>query len=274
MINIFSFFSGLGFLDLGFETTEFNIVYVNEIHKPFLEAYKYSREKLGISSPLFGYDHCSIEDLFNGKHQSHLTDSIKISKKNELVGFIGVPPCPDFSVGGKNRGRHGDNGKLSSSYINAIISFKPDFFLFENVKGLWRTKKHREFYEDLKKDLFNAGYILTERLINTIEYSAPQDRERILLFGLHISIAEEMKLEFNKLLKTFSSDYFEWGKFAQYPNKSAFSYNWPTINDFEIDSISNPPKISPLNLPFNIILIKTMCLIILIPFIVFNLVLD
>ena len=37
---IFSFFSGAGFLDLGFEKSNFEIAYVNEYHLPFLEAYK------------------------------------------------------------------------------------------------------------------------------------------------------------------------------------------------------------------------------------------
>ncbi|MCG3367226.1 DNA cytosine methyltransferase, partial [Neisseria meningitidis] len=40
---IFSFFSGAGFLDLGFELSGFDIAFVNEVHPPFLEAYKYSR---------------------------------------------------------------------------------------------------------------------------------------------------------------------------------------------------------------------------------------
>jgi DNA (cytosine-5)-methyltransferase 1 len=36
--SIFSFFAGAGFLDLGFETSGFNIVYVNEISPAFMEA--------------------------------------------------------------------------------------------------------------------------------------------------------------------------------------------------------------------------------------------
>ncbi|WP_200850688.1 DNA cytosine methyltransferase, partial [Klebsiella pneumoniae] len=70
-----------------------------------------------------------------------------------LIGFIGGPPCPDFSVAGKNKGRDGENGKLSQSYIDIIVEMKPDFFLFENVKGLYRTLKHREFFEHLKEQL-------------------------------------------------------------------------------------------------------------------------
>ena len=42
-IKIFSFFSGCGFLDLGFEKNGYEIVLVNEFFKPFLDAYKYAR---------------------------------------------------------------------------------------------------------------------------------------------------------------------------------------------------------------------------------------
>lgn len=83
-----------------------------------------------------------------------------------MVGFIGEPPCPDFSVAGKQRGRDGGNGKLSLSYTKLIIDQMPDFFLFENVKGLWRTKRHRAFFEELKAMLTAAGYVTTERLTN------------------------------------------------------------------------------------------------------------
>jgi site-specific DNA-cytosine methylase len=58
---VFSFFSGAGFLDLGFEDAGFEIAFVNEIHKPFLCGYVHSRKKLGLpelrpESPWFGYD--------------------------------------------------------------------------------------------------------------------------------------------------------------------------------------------------------------------------
>ena len=79
-----------------------------------------------------------------------------------MVGFIGGPPCPDFSIGGKNKGREGENGKLAKSYIDMICRFQPDFFLFENVKGLVKTQKHREYFEELKFELKSNGYIISE----------------------------------------------------------------------------------------------------------------
>lgn len=185
--SIFSFFSGAGFLDLGFATSGFNIVYVNEIFPPFMAAYRYSREMMKLSLPEYGSHYGESSDvtqLFEGIQAQQLCELVQSCRQsNHLVGFIGGPPCPDFSVGGKNRGYVGDQGKLTAAYIELICRNLPDFFLFENVKGLWRTKKHRLFFESIKQQLKQADYVLTERLINAIEYGVPQDRERIILLG-------------------------------------------------------------------------------------------
>ena len=150
-IKIFSFFSGSGFLDLGFEKSGYKVEFVNEFFEPFLSAYKYSREKMHLDKPKYGYWNTNINEYLQERKKElkgYMFDAIS---DGSLVGFIGGPPCPDFSVGGKNKGRNGDNGKLSLSYVNLITEMQPDFFLFENVKGLWRTKRHRQFYEELKK---------------------------------------------------------------------------------------------------------------------------
>jgi len=60
---LFSFFSGAGFMDLGFEKENFPIAFVNEIHKPFLEAYKYSRKNMRMDETIYGYDTSNIEDF-------------------------------------------------------------------------------------------------------------------------------------------------------------------------------------------------------------------
>lgn len=70
MLDVISFFSGIGILDLGFEHAGFNIKMVNEIHKPFLNAYKYSRSKMRINEPEFGYQNRNINDYLNGGKNS------------------------------------------------------------------------------------------------------------------------------------------------------------------------------------------------------------
>lgn len=200
--DIFSFFSGLGFLDLGFEKAGFKVVHVNELHGPFLEAYKHSRQLMGISSPKYGYIPHSIEDALTNKSLSDsLRENIRLSRKaGRTVGFIGGPPCPDFSIAGKQRGSSGDNGKLSKVYADLIYQMEPDWFLFENVKGLWRTKKHRAFYEELKAHL-SEKYSINEKLVNSLWYGVPQDRDRIIMVGFKKPTSR--KLEDKDWIKQF-----------------------------------------------------------------------
>lgn len=182
---IFSFFAGSGFLDLGFEMSGFDVRFVNECHKPFMDAYKYSRTHLNLDEPKYGHHLGSIDEFVSGDKTELLYRLVQEAKSEGMTGFIGGPPCPDFSVAGKNKGSIGENGKLTKVYIEAIVANQPDFFLFENVKGLWRTAKHRAFYEEIKQYLEDSGYVLTDRLTNSIEFGVPQDRDRILMFGIH-----------------------------------------------------------------------------------------
>lgn len=227
---IFSFFSGSGFLDLGFETNGFQVDLVNEFQPAFLKAYQYSRERMGMRKPKYGYFGIDINEFLDVR-KAELQKYIDQARQDgALVGFIGGPPCPDFSVAGKNKGRHGDNGKLSLSYTNLISEMRPDFFLFENVKGLWRTARHRAFYEELKSKLHDSGYATTERLTNALEYGAPQDRDRILLFGAQ-----------SRLLGDLDICNFDWKKYQCYTLSEIKSLNWPETNEFQADIATEPP---------------------------------
>ena len=232
--KLFSFFSGAGFLDLGFEAEGYQVAFVNEYLPAFLDAYKHSRRVLDMEPPEYGYYGGSITDFFSQPTLgSKLTHQVKQARRDgSLVGFVGGPPCPDFSVGGKNRGRHGENGKLSLSYVRLICEQKPDFFLFENVKGLWLTKRHRRFYEELKIQLWNAGYKTAERLINSIEFGVPQDRERIILVGFRDSVTHGREFPFESL----PAGSFPWSKTAKYPAPEVFSLPWPTTHSFAENS--------------------------------------
>jgi len=235
---IFSFFSGSGFLDLGFETSDYKIVFVNEFHRPFVDAYKHSRKKMGIAEPEYGYHCCDIDDfLTNYELLSELKHQINIEKdKGNLVGFIGGPPCPDFSIGGKNKGKEGENGRLTESYIDLICLCKPDYFMFENVKGLWRTKRHREFYDAMKDKLEQNQYSLSDRLTNSIEFGAPQDRDRIILFGVG---AQKLP---NSRKNTELSDLVDWNIAVKYNRDDVLNYSWPTTSEFVQNTKTQNPN--------------------------------
>ncbi len=238
--KIFSFFSGSGFLDLGFHNAGFLIQFVNEFSPSFMKAYKYSRQHLGITAPPYGYSNTDVNEFLDDRREE-LTNYIADARTDgSLIGFIGGPPCPDFSVAGKQRGRDGDNGRLSQSYTDLIIQHHPDFFLFENVKGLWRTAKHRAFYEELKQEISNAGYCLTDRLTNALEYGAPQDRDRILLFGVSRNLFDEGQ--------TDSLEGFNWTKYAQYSMNDIHGIPWPSRSPFIENSKIPMPKGIPAEL--------------------------
>lgn len=237
-LRIFSFFSGAGFLDLGFEKENFEIVFVNEYNKEFLAAYKFARKEMKMKSPRFDYYCGDINDLLSGKLGKQLEKRVEEMKKEGLVGFIGGPPCPDFSIAGKNEGIVGENGMLTNSYKRIILKQEPDFFVFENVKGLWSTQKHRKEYEKIKRSFRRKGYILVDKLINALDYGVPQDRERIILFGIKYNlIDQERRNAVQKLKKEF-----DWGGKEKYRKELRDNCDWPTTQKFVESSVMNQPS--------------------------------
>jgi DNA (cytosine-5)-methyltransferase 1 len=240
-VTIFSFFSGAGFLDLGFEMAGYKVAYVNEVFKPFMDAYKHARHCLHLPEPEYGYYPGSALDFTEGNPKLDLSELVRMTRRNaNLLGFIGGSPCPDFSAGGKNKGREGDHGQLSSTYIDIVCQQEPDFFLFENVEGLWRTKKHRTFYEEIKQRLHKIGYVTTERLINAVEYGVPQDRNRIILIGFRKEILTQIGIALDGV--DLSPGVFPWEKYIVYPKSKVFACPWSDKNPFQEDSILERPK--------------------------------
>lgn len=229
---IFSFFSGVGILDLGFQEAGFNIVFVNEFQTNFLKAYKFARKNRSYLAPRYGYHVGDINDFLSGDKAVDFSKYIDDARqRGETIGFIGGPPCPDFSVAGKNKGRDGDNGKLAKSYIEMILKYSPDFFLFENVKGLIKTNRHREYYDELKGNLITGHYILSDRLVNALAYGVPQDRERIILIGIRQGSTVSKRVVF-----TDSSFAFPWSLGLPYDTATVKSLVWPETQTFKQDS--------------------------------------
>ena len=241
-MNLFSFFSGAGFLDLGFELQgNYNVVFVNEFHRAFNYVYQYARNNMGIPAPHYGHHIENILHYMDGRHPEMLQalqEMVEDSKQHELTGFIGGPPCPDFSVAGRNRGQDGENGRLSGTYCDLICHLHPDFFLFENVKGLYRTARHRAFFEELKNKFVSHGYYLTEQLINSLEFGAPQDRERIILIGFSQEMIDNMGFETNE----HQIVGFPWDNHKLYNIEEVKAIPWPTKSPYRENIPTQMPE--------------------------------
>lgn len=217
-IEVYSFFAGMGILDLGFEKAGFNITFVNEINSRYLEGYKYLRKDFSVT-PKYGFCNKDINYLLINDNWDKIFGKEANNKK--IIGFIGGPPCPDFSKAGKNAGESGEYGQLTDSYIELILKRKPDFFVFENVSGLYTTKKHRTFYEKIKSSLRKSGYAIFDSVENALWYGVPQDRERLIMIG------------FKK--KTFGAGLnYTIGTKRIYEDKDIENAQWPSETPFKL----------------------------------------
>lgn len=239
--GMFSFFTGAGFLDLGFEDADFNTLSANEIDRDFARVYTYSRERLKKAPPEFGLQVESIADyLDNNGRKAWLSGKMKEARKRfRWVGFVGGPPCPDFSVAGKQAGAVGKHGHLSQIYADAICAFHPDFFVFENVKGLLKTAKHRAFFDALIRQFQSAGYATDWRLLNALWYGVPQDRERVILFGVLKKRLKESGRTDGGYLKNVL-----WGEWFTYDPEALERITWPGQSPFrENEALAPPPGV-------------------------------
>lgn len=239
-IPLISFFTGGGFLDMGFEKAGFNICWTNEANPVFADLYSFGMSRWRQSlNPAAGEsrisENRSIEDIY----APQIVKSAFPEKRARFFGVIGGPPCPDFSVGGKNKGGKGINGRLSKTYVHRICKIKPSFFVFENVSGLYNTKIHREFLEKLEHRLENAGYCLDLRILNALELGVPQDRERLIMVGIKRSIVNKC---LGKKIDVKERGWFPWPKKQKYTNAKE-KYSWP-----EIIKAGNSPR-KPRNIP-------------------------
>ena len=182
VIGFVSLFSGLGALDLGLESAGPTVLAV-EKHQAFAEAFTHARETMGVDAPPVVVD--DVGTLL-GDRRGQLAEAVETAReKYGVAAIVGGPPCPDFSIAGKQAGSAGINGRLTEVFVDVVLDAKPDVMVFENVKGLVSTSSHREFYDGLKDRLRNGGYALTDRVLNALDYGVAQDRERIFLIGFN-----------------------------------------------------------------------------------------
>ena len=206
-IPILSFFSGGGFLDMGFEKAGFDIVFSNEIDEDFAQFYKeamssWSGEKREVSK---------ISDI----------DEVSTKKVKKMVkgrfGIIGGPPCQDFSIQGSKNGFDGLRGTLTYHYYERIMDLQPDFFLMENVPGLVLLNKTKKAFNAIL-DLFREEYLISTERFNALHYGVPQHRERLFVFGVKKSLIKD------STLYMLNDLWFNW-PVPTYP-KAETSYNW------------------------------------------------
>ncbi|MDM8350776.1 DNA cytosine methyltransferase [Pseudomonas sp. sp1636] len=185
-----SLFSGAMGLDLGLEMAGFEAGVCVENDKEAVSTVRYNRPSL----PIFD---CSIEDVSGDE----LKKAAKFGRSRVPL-VAGGPPCQAFSVFGNRLGIEDARGQLVFEFLRIVEEAKPATFLMENVRGLLSmsitpNKKEllddrripREFFEKgsllnrIFEEFNSIGYHVDCFVVNSVNYGAPQIRERILLIG-------------------------------------------------------------------------------------------
>lgn len=223
-IPLLSFFSGGGFLDMGFEKAGFEVAFSNEIDEDFARFYNegmssWSGEKREVSA-ISDIDEASTKDIER--------------RLKGRFGIIGGPPCQDFSIQGSKNGFDGLRGTLTYHYYERIMDLQPDFFLMENVPGLVLLKKTKKAFNAIL-DLFREEYLISTERLNALHYGVPQNRERLFVFGVKKSLVKDTSLY------TLNDLWFNW-PVPTYP-KAETSFNWgePKGRDLVKKKLPEPP---------------------------------
>ena len=161
-ITLLDLFSGIGGFHLGLKKAGFKIKsYNSEIDKYAIDCYKYNFK----DSKYVG----SVKDVSG-------------SQLPRINGITFGSPCQDFSIAGDRKGMDGERSSLIIEAIRLIKECRPDFFIWENVKGTYSSNSGEDFAAILQAFTNVGGYRLEWQLLNT-SWFLPQNRERIYLVG-------------------------------------------------------------------------------------------
>ena len=225
-IPILSFFTGGGFMDMGFEKAGFEIIFSNEIDKDFAQFY---RE--GMSSWSNESKEITVIDDIENIHSGLIKPYLK-----EGFGIIGGPPCQDFSVQGSKAGFEGLMGTQTYHFYEKIMDLQPTFFLMENVPGLVLLNKTKSAFEKIL-ELFRKNYLISLNKLNSLHFAVPQNRERLFIFGIKKELVEK------KSIRTLNDSWFDWPK-KEFPNAELI-YNWKEpnnkIQEIKENNLAPPP---------------------------------
>jgi DNA (cytosine-5)-methyltransferase 1 len=103
----------------------------------------------------------------------------------ELPDFdvqIGGSPCQDISLAGKRAGLSGLRSRLFFSFVALLRAKQPNYFIFENVKGLLSSNEGWDIAEVINQ-FSEAGYDMWWQVLDASNFGVPQHRERVFIFG-------------------------------------------------------------------------------------------
>lgn len=159
-------FAGIGGFRLGMESAQIQTLWANDISELACQVYQSN----------FGEDSIVLGDI----NRIPLAD---IPKADILAaGF----PCQPFSPAGKKQGvRDRLRGTLFERIVQILENKQPQYFFLENVKRML-TMEGGYHFQTILDALSELDYFIEWRIVNTLSFGIPQNRDRLFIFGTKV----------------------------------------------------------------------------------------
>lgn len=181
-----SLFSGAGGLDLGVESAELADAGARFVVHAAVErnadAAVTMDNNFKLSSPVIQEDILKVPT-------DKILEAAGLSNGARPDLLVGGPPCTPFSKSGywlewKRKGLDPD-ASLLQEYTRVLREAKPRAFILENVYSLtYNNRASRPAYERLLREIDEAGYECSSKVLHAADYGVPQARPRLFIIGV------------------------------------------------------------------------------------------
>lgn len=129
----------------------------------------------------------SYKAIHNTEGEIELHDITTVTDEEiRNIGHVDVIcggfPCQSFSIAGSRRGFEDTRGTLFFEIARFADILKPKYLFLENVKGLLNHDRGNTF-KTILGALDGLGYDTEWQVLNSKNFSVPQNRERVFIIG-------------------------------------------------------------------------------------------
>lgn len=227
-------FAGCGGLSEGFlETNRFDALahvewempMVNTLRNRLVQKWNHSEQEA--KERVVCFDIQKTGELINGgwseeskcKYGDNNADLVQIKGLKGIVKgktvdlIIGGPPCQAYSIHGratdKNSMKYDYRNYLFESFCKVVDEFKPEVFVFENVKGLLSakiggipvTKRIFDAFSNIGYEI-KAPIEMPNIVYNANDFNVPQSRPRVIIIG----IKKDSKFNLNDIYESINRE--------------------------------------------------------------------
>ena len=175
------FFAGAGGLSCGFTQAGFRVCFANDFEDVCVRTYRYNHPEVPV-------DKVVKDDI------RKIVDNVQNYIDEDVDVVVGGPPCQGFSSANQQRIIDDPRNELYKYYIECVKKILPKFVVMENVRGMLNVADQVvEDYESIKekKNGVTYSYAVSYKLLNSLDFSVAQSRERLIYIAIRNDVAEK-----------------------------------------------------------------------------------